>query len=159
MLKELGEVVIEKEIPLRLVNIHVEKHRKKYLRPIPEYKLGLTLMLERICDFLEKKDKMGVVFGDYEKDEITQSILDFSQFKINDTTPMYFGRSLGRLIDTIYFTHSHHSRFLQLVDIIAFLANRYQNPRKEFTKWHDLEMAKLWSRIKENTDIQIQVWP
>lgn len=31
----------------------------------------------------------GVVSGDYEKDEITDSILDFSQFKFLGKTPMH----------------------------------------------------------------------
>lgn len=72
---------------------------------------------------------------------------------------MYFGRSLGLLIDTIYFTHSHHSRFLQLTDIIAFIANRYENPRKEFLKWHETELVALWEEIKAKADVKIQKWP
>ena len=85
---------------------------KKYAYPVPEYRLGLMLILERFCDYLDGVKDLGVVFGDYEKDELTRSVLDFSQFKIEGKTPMYFGRPLGRLIDTVYFTYSHHSRFL-----------------------------------------------
>lgn len=66
------------------------------------------LVLERFCDYLDEVDDLGLVFGDYERDELTHSVLDFSQFKTLGKTPMYFGRHLGRLLDTVYFTHSHH---------------------------------------------------
>lgn len=71
---------------------------------------------------------------------------------------MYFGRPLGRLIDTIYFTHSHHSRFLQVADIIIFLANRYDIEPNPGDKWHENECRKIWQKIK-GSDCRIQRWP
>ena len=127
---------------------------------MPEYRLGLILILERFCDYLDNVDDLGLVFGDYEKDEITRSILDFSQFKMVGKTPMYFGRPLGRLLDTIYFTHSHHSRFLQVADLLVFLAGRYDHTFiKEDSKWHEKQAARAWKNIKDNADIKIQHWP
>jgi len=117
------------------------------------------LVLEGFCDHVEKANDLAVVFGNYEKDEITQSILDFSQFKISGKTPMHFGRPLGRLIDTIYFTHSHHSRFLQLADILVFLANRYEANKKEATSWHERETKGIWERIKSEGIYRHQQWP
>ena len=35
---------------------------------------------------------------------------------------MYSGRPLGRLVDTVHFTRSHHSRFLQLADVVVYIA-------------------------------------
>ena len=116
------------------------------------------LILERFCDFLEEKNDIGVVFGDYEKDEITTSILDFSQFKFSGKTPMSFGRPLGQLKDTIYFTHSHHSRFLQAADMVLFMANRFENGHQP-VKWHDIKLKEIWDRLKGNCEIRIQRWP
>lgn len=155
----IGNFIVKNKIPIRLISIDVARHRKKYLYPEPEYRLGLMLFLERICDFLDEKNKLGVVFGDYEKDEIAKSILDFSQFKHSGRTKMYFGRPLGRLVDTIYFTHSHHSRFLQVADLIIFLANRYQKEIKIPEKWHELEGKKIWESIRDGTDFKMQYWP
>jgi hypothetical protein len=143
-----------------MVCIDVPKHREKYAYPMPEYRLGLMLILERFCDYLDNVDDLGLVFGDYEKDEITGSILDFSQFKMMGKTPMYFGRPLGRLLDTIYFTHSHHSRFLQVADLMIFLAGRYEHKIINVgSKWHEKQAAQAWTNIKANTDIKIQHWP
>lgn len=72
---------------------------------------------------------------------------------------MYSGRPLGRLIDTIYFTHSHHSRFLQLADVIIFLANRYDQPDGFSQKWHEQEGLKIWKYLIQETDVKIQRWP
>jgi len=157
--EDISLFITSNKIPVRMVCIDVTKHRNRYRYPIPEYRLGLMLILERFCDYLDQVDDLGIVFGDYEKDEITRSVLDFSQFKISGSTPMYFGRPLGRLVDTVYFTHSHHSRFLQLSDMIIFMANRYSNGCENLTKWHEQKVCEAWKNIKANTDFKIQHWP
>lgn len=158
LFKNVAKFVISNRIPIRLIRIDVNAHRK-YQYPQPEYSLGLMLFLERFCDLLDSSNEIGMVFGDYEKDEVAKSILDFSQFKISGKTPMYHGRPLGRLIDTIYFTKSHHSRFLQVADVVIYLANRYENGDHTPTKWHDTEVRGVWEDIKTGTDIYIQEWP
>ncbi len=159
LLDDITNFIINNKISIRIVCIDVNRHRRRYVYPEPEYRLGLMLFLERSCDYLDEKDKLGLVFGDYEKDEIAKSILDFSQFKHEGKTNMYFGRPLGRLIDTIYFTHSHHSRFLQVADIIIFLANRYDVEPNPVSKWHENECRKIWRKIKNGADCKIQRWP
>ncbi|MBU0650968.1 DUF3800 domain-containing protein [bacterium] len=159
LFKQIGDFLINNKITIRLVCIDVNAHKRKYKKPEPEYRLGLMLILERICDFLEKVHDIGVVFADYEQDEIGKSIFDFSQFKHIGKTPMYYGRPLGRLKDTIYFTHSHHSRFLQLADIVVFLANRYENNINKSEKWHDVEIRNSWEEVKKKCDYSVQRWP
>jgi hypothetical protein len=158
LFQDIASFLIDNKVPLRLVCIDVEAHRAKYKYPELEYHLGLMLILERFCDYLDHVNDIGIVFGDYEKDEIAKSVLDFSQFKIRGKTPMYFGRPLGRLVDTIYFTHSHHSRFLQVADMIVFLAGRYENITSEPTKWHDKKIKEVWDSIKKG-NYYIQHWP
>lgn len=158
LFEDIGRFIIDNEIAIRFICIDVLKHREKYRYPQPEYNLGLMLILERFCDYLERKNDKGIVFGDYEKDEITQSILNFSQFKHSGKTPMPHGRPLGHLVDTIYFTHSHHSRFLQVADMVLYLANRYENGHQPI-KFHDQMCKNIWDKIKENTDYTIQRWP
>jgi len=156
--EDVSSLLIDYEIPIRIVCIDVNRHRKKYKYPQPEYNLGLMLILERFSDYLDEVDDIGIVFGDYEKDEITRSILDFSQFKVDGRTPFAFGRPLGRLKDTIYFTHSHHSRFLQVADLVLYMANRYENGHLP-NKWHDKKLFEIWSNLKENVDFKLQRWP
>ena len=156
---DISSVIISKQLPIRIVDIDVRKHKKKYRYPTPEYRLGLMLILERFSDYLTKVNDIGLIFGDYEKDEITKSIVDFSEFKLLGKTPMYYGRPLGRLIDTVYFTQSHHSRFLQIADILVFMAGRYENGICQSEKWHDVQVRSFWEKIKANVDFAIQHWP
>jgi hypothetical protein len=158
LLDEVTSFVVANQIPIRLVRIDVKAHRKKYAYPEPEYRLGLMLILERFCDYLDKVNDLGLVFGDYEKDEITNSVLDFSQFKMKGSTPMY-GRALGRLIDTIYFTHSHHSRFLQVADVAVYLAQRCSGPVFKSEKYMDQKALEFWERIQKGTNTRIKAWP
>jgi len=57
---------------------------------------------------------------------------------------MYLGRPLGRLVDTVYFTQSHHSRFLQVSDLLVYMAGRYENGGEIADKWHEKEVARAW---------------
>ena len=157
--EDISKIIISNEIVIRMVCIDVNAHKDKYAYPIPEYRLGLMLLLERCSDYLEKVNDIGLLFGDYEKDEITKSIVDFSQYKFIGKTPMYYGRPLGRIIDTVYFTQSHHSRFLQLADIVVYMAGRFENNLIKNEKWHDKQVHGFWENIKANVDFAIQHWP
>jgi len=155
---EVSNSLINNKVSIRIISIDVDQHRKKYVKAVPEYSLALMLMLERTCDFLSKKSSQGMIFGDYEKDEITDAIRDFAEYKQSGTTPMYFGRPLGQLKDTIYFTQSHHSRFLQAADMVVYMANRYErncNPRS----WHDQKLHNIWKNLKQSVNYHIQFWP
>ncbi len=117
------------------------------------------LFLERAYDYLDKIDDLGIVFGDYEKDEVARSVVDFSEYKTSGKTPMYFGRPLGRLVDTVHFTRSHHSRFLQVADVVVYMAGRYLNRSTAPVKWHDAQVFETWNRIMTSADLKVQHWP
>lgn len=155
----LATFLIENPIPIRLVHIDVNRHRGKYTYPEPEYRLGLMLFLERACDYLDEADDLGIAFGDYEKDEVARSVVDFSEYKTSGSTPMYYGRALGRLVDTVHFIQSHHSRFLQLADVVVYMAGRYLHQTEAPPKWHDAQVWEIWNEIKASAELQIQHWP
>lgn len=161
LFQQLVGFVVDNHLPVRLISIDVKAHREKYKYPTPEYRLGLMLMLERACDYLDTVNDLGVVFGDHEADEITRSVVDFSSYKAMGTTPMHHGRPLGRLIDTVHFTQSHHSRFLQLADVLVFLAGRYGRMKAEDVRpvWHEQQAFETWTKLKASVDTKIQHWP
>lgn len=72
---------------------------------------------------------------------------------------MYFGRPLGRLLDTVYFTQSHHSRFLQVADLLIYMAGRYETWDKAPDRWHEKAVKEAWEKIKASGDVNIQRWP
>jgi len=158
LLEDLISLVIDHKLPIRIIQVDVLAHRKKYRYPEPEYHLALMLMLERFCDLLDQEDEFGVVFGDYEEAEMRRAILDFSQFKSAGKT-LYGGRPLGRLIDTIHFGHSHYSRFLQLADIIIYLIGRFEHLVSVSEKWHEKKGLEILGRLRLEADFRIQKWP
>lgn len=157
--QDVSTFVIKNKIPIRMVCIDVVRHRAKYMYPMPAYRLGLMLILERFCEVLDTVDDLGLVFGDYEADEVTSAVVDFSEYKSQGKTPMYFGRPLGRLLDTVYFTQSHHSRFLQVADLLIYMAGRYENRSAIATRWHEQVVKDAWEKIKASGNVSIQRWP
>jgi hypothetical protein len=101
----------------------------------------------------------SLVFGDYEADEVTNAVIDFSQYKSKGKTPMVFGRPLGRLLDTVYFTQSHHSRFLQVADLLVYMAGRYEHWDNVPDRWHEQAVKSAWEKIKTSGNVEIQRWP
>lgn len=157
--QDVATFVTDSQIPVRMICIDVKRHEKKYKYPTPPYRLGLMLILERFCEHLDKIRDLGLVFGDYEADEVTSAVVDFSEFKSQGKTPMYFGRPLGRLLDTVYFTQSHHSRFLQVADLLVYMAGRYENWSHVPDKWHEQAVKEAWEKIKASGNVIIQRWP
>ncbi len=109
-------------------------------------------------EYLDGVDDLGLVFGDYEADEMARSVVDFSEFKSQGKTPMYLGRPLGRLLDTVYFTQSHHSRFLQVADLLVYMAGRYEVSRAVPDKWHEQKVNAAWEKVKASGNVFIQHW-
>ena len=157
--QEVATFITDNHIPVRMVCIHVDRHLQKYTQPTPTYRLGLMLMLERIAQYLDEVNDLGLVFGDYEADEVTNAVIDFSEYKSQGKTPMYFGRPLGRLLDTVYFTQSHHSRFLQVADLLVYMAGRYEHWDDVPARWHEQAVKAAWEKIKASGNLEIQRWP
>lgn len=156
--KDVSRFIDDNKIPVRMVRIDVEDHRKRYRYPMPEYRLGLMLILERFDEYLEQVDDLGLAFGDFESDEVTRAVVDFSEYRTRGT-PMHFGRELCYLLDTVYFTQSHHSRFLQVADLLVYMAGRYETNDAVPDKWHETEVQEAWKKVKASENFYIQHWP
>ncbi|MHB1665693.1 MAG: DUF3800 domain-containing protein [bacterium] len=166
---DVVEFIIKNKIPVIIVCIDVKQHKKKYGNPRKEYELGFMFLLEQFCSFLDSdidgntlESEIGIVFADYEKDEMAKSVLSFSQYKKNKKTDYIFGRNITALKDTVYYIDSHHSRFLQLADMIIFIASRYRKMEDisdDNLKWPDKIIRELWNLIKNSGLLQIKKWP
>jgi hypothetical protein len=147
----------DNKVASRFIKLDVPSHRSKYKYPEPEYRLSLMLFLERCCEYLDLVDDLGIAHGDYEQDEISRSVLDFSQFKAQGKT-RYHGRPLGRLLDTVHFSHSHYSRFLQAADVVCYLCQRYESGKVR-TAHHDQILNAHWNHFKGGANFSLQCWP
>lgn len=111
---------------------------------VSHYRFSLSVALLAFNDFLETKSSWGIICADYEKDEISKATRDFEYIKksLDDK-----GISTNRLIDTVYFTQSHHSRLVQAADILVYLAGRYGKGLRSWEKWHDKKISHMWAEF------------
>ncbi|SFH21146.1 Protein of unknown function [Sulfitobacter dubius] len=104
--------------------------------------------VEKAEAFLESRSDIGMLFGDYDHKMITPSITNLSQYRIG-TTSWALGRKIERLVDTVHFAHSHHSRLVQLADIYVYCKQYAKPPSSSYwrTRFHDAIRGKsgsLW---------------
>lgn len=155
LFRDVSNAIFENKVSTRIVCIDTfEKISNK-----EKYKICLTFALEQFSEFLEEKNDIGMVFGDYEKEGMAQAVLDFSTFKLAGKTNTHSARSIERIKDTIYYTHSHHSRFIQVADMVLYMANRYEESYFIAKKWHDVELKQIWQKFFSKTDTIINVFP
>jgi hypothetical protein len=77
-------------------------------------------LVERIESYLRVRSIPGLLIGDRESDHVSSKFAgDLSHYKECGTT-WSFGRDIKNLIDTVHFTHSHHSRMIQLADAYVY---------------------------------------
>lgn len=96
--------------------------------------MAFMFLVERIDLHLRAQKLPGMLIGDRENEIIAGKFAEeLSRFR-TDGTDFAYGTKLHRLLDTVHFTHSHHSRMLQLADLHAWL--RQLRQAGDQGKWH-----------------------
>jgi hypothetical protein len=78
--------------------------------------MAFMYFVERVNQFCRARKTTSVLIGDLEHGGVVErSVRSLSHYRSNGT--LYaFGQSIGNVIDTVHFAHSHYSRLLQLAD-------------------------------------------
>jgi hypothetical protein len=156
VIKALIDILKNERIHKHMTRIDVTAHRGKYKTPRPEYSLGLMLHFEQIDQFLAERQSLGMMFGDYERDNTEESILNLSSYKKNGTD-YWYGKEIKCLADTVYFAHSHHSRFIQLADVFLHLAQlRHYNDRTHYAQREILDYVDMTGML---ANCVVKTWP
>jgi hypothetical protein len=99
--------------------------------------MAFMFLLERVDLYLRFQKSPGILIGDRENETIAGKFAEeLSRYRTHGTEYQY-GVQLERLLDTVHFTHSHHSRMLQLADLHTWLRqllaadDRESWPRKQ----------------------------
>ncbi len=83
--------------------------------------MAFMFLCERANDFMRSRRALGMLIGDRENDRsAAKHAGSLSDYKARGTD-FAFGREITHLVDSVHFTHSHLSRFLQLVDVYVWL--------------------------------------
>ena len=86
--------------------------------------IAFMFFIEQANKLLSAEDRLGMLFGDYDEPTIGPSVVSLSRFK---NTGTYWARSetIDRLVDTVHFAKSHHSRLIQLADVFLYCRQFY----------------------------------
>jgi len=86
--------------------------------------IAFMYLIEQLNGLLQDHDELGMIFGDYDEPAIGTSVASLSRFRIGGTQ-WQRGKEIDRIIDTVHFAKSHHSRLIQLADIFLYCLQFY----------------------------------
>lgn len=91
-------------------------------------------LVERANGLLGQTNSLGLMIGDRESDDVSHDLsITLSGWRARGTDYEY-GQDITRIVDSVHFTHSHLSRFLQLADAYVWFSQfqpRHKNPATE----------------------------
>jgi hypothetical protein len=83
--------------------------------------IAFMFLCERANDLMRSRKALGMLIGDRENDNsAARHAGSLSHYKARGTEFAY-GRDITNLVDSVHFTESHLSRFLQLADVYVWL--------------------------------------
>lgn len=121
-----------------LIDVQIDSsHPKASVRPA---EIAFMFFCERADDLAKSGQKVGMLIGDRESDQIAErSSVSLSEYRTSSTEFVY-GRKLTHLFESVHFTHSHLSRFLQLADAHTWIRQFINNNRKSSNPKHQAIM-------------------
>lgn len=88
--------------------------------------IAFMFLCERANSLVRAQGALGMLIGDRESDRHAERFATtLSTYRANGTD-FAFGQDIKNLVDSVHFTHSHLSRFLQLSDVYVWLL-QFQN--------------------------------
>jgi hypothetical protein len=111
--------------------------------------IAFMFLCERANDLVKSKGSLGMLIGDRESDHLSDRFsTTLSGYRAQGTN-FAFGRDIHNLVDSVHFTHSHLSRFLQLADIYAWLL-QFVNRNRGSSDARHLQVFGLLRRDEVN---------
>jgi len=92
--------------------------------------IAFMFFCERVNDLVLAQQSIGMLIGDRESDIIAARYATTLSGYRARSTDFEYGRKISNLVDSVHFTHSHLSRFLQLADIYTWLL-QFKNRNRE----------------------------
>jgi hypothetical protein len=121
--------------------------------------IAFMFLCERSNQLMQARKKIGMLIGDRDTDSsAAKCATSLSSYRVNGTEFQY-GQKITNLVDSVHFTHSHLSRFLQLADVYTWLKQFRHRNRDSKSERHKALFDILNA---EDTDLgpsKYKVWP
>lgn len=121
----------------------------------PPDEIAFMYLIEQVNGLFNDVDTVGMLFGDYDEPVIGSSVASLAKFRMGGTQ-WRRGQDIDRIIDTVHFARSHHSRMIQLADIYLYcLQFRNQSNAAPWRK----KIAEVIDTSGISTPTRSRVWP
>jgi hypothetical protein len=150
------QAIGDHDVRLILRGMNVKRQRERYTQPDKPHSVVLAHVLERVDEYAARQGELALVIAD-EVEGQNDYRRDLWSFQ-RKATWGYRSRQLTRIVDTMHFVPSHHSRLVQGADLVAFLH------RRRSTHVENDERAKraneaLWERVNSRVEHDHTWWP
>jgi len=138
------EAIAVRNVSIFLRGVDMKRLNERYINPRHPHDVCLQHLMERVNDYCDQTSQAALIIADelHEHDRHRRALKDFKAFG----TPGYLSSKLPRIVDTIHFAPSHHSRLLQAADLVAFLHHRRSTRMEVHPKAAKANEA-LWKSI------------
>jgi hypothetical protein len=141
LLDEMMQILTMPEVLLIDVQINVAK---LWQSQVPE-EIAFMFFCERANDLCKARNGLGMLIGDRESDRVAERYaVTLSGYRASGTD-FEFGRNIQNLVDSVHFTHSHLSRFLQLADVYTWLL-QFRNRNHGSDNLRHRAIFEIWAR-------------
>ena len=152
---QFARILTKEEVRLIDVQINCDL---LHVSQVPE-EIAFMFLCERANDFVKANNSLGMLIGDRENDRLAARFsTTLSGYRANGTD-FAFGRDIHNLVDSVHFTHSHLSRFLQLADVYTWIL-QFKNRNRESDNARHLELFKeLQKKDIDLSPSKYKEWP
>lgn len=142
---------------LQLIDIQINA-AKLWQSQVPE-EVAFMFFCERANDLCKADRCLGMLIGDRENDRVAERYAGSLSGYRAGGTDFAFGRDIENLVDSVHFTHSHLSRFLQLADIYTWLL-QFRNRNRASDNFRHKAIFDIWARDEINIyPSKYKEWP
>lgn len=128
---------------VRLIDIQINT-KNLWESQAPD-EVAFMFFCERANDLCKANRCLGMLIGDRESDRVAERYaVSLSSYRAGGTD-FAFGRDIENLVDSVHFTHSHLSRFLQLADIYTWLL-QFRNRHRGSHNLRHKAIFDIWAR-------------
>ncbi|MDB5277956.1 MAG: uncharacterized protein JWR61_2911 [Ferruginibacter sp.] len=155
ILSRLLKVLMMPEVLLIDIQINTAKlYNKSYAE-----KYAFMFLCERASALMKTKKSLGMLIGDRENDKNAERYsTTLSQYREKGTDYQY-GGAIPNLFESVHFTHSHLSRFLQLADVHAWFLQFKKRHIINHKKQHEPFIELLKSHHINLSPSKYKIWP
>jgi len=140
LLKEFVDILSLKQVDL----IDIQINSAKLHESQSSSDIAFMFLCERSNQLMQAREKMGMLIGDRDTDSAAaKCAISLSSYRVNGTSFQY-GQKITNLVDSVHFTHSHLSRFLQLADVYTWL-KQFRHRNKDSTNERHLALFDILS--------------